>query len=151
MLRVVRAPPNFGPPGPPKREKPKDDPRVIALLDRFTIGKARDYMLRHDDATLLTWGLRGQVFSDADLQAVEVWLRGNNPLDPQPWDVYESMHRLDAFVAEQLAKVSDPKWLQDPLNVFTAQINSAVRVQLADCNPRLLKAVFVAFLTIRAP
>ena len=152
MLRVVRDLPGPSSPDPPDPSKPKDDPRVVALLDRFTMESdvPKPYMFLPDDAVLLTWGLRGHRFSDADLTAIEAWLRENNPLDRKSWSVRESMRRLDAFVEEQLAKVSDPSWLRDPLTTFGARVKSAQRVQGADCNPRLLRAVFVAFMTIRA-
>lgn len=153
MLRVVRDPPEVHQQERHSSEKPQDDPRVIALLDRFTIDSevpGKKYMFLPDDATVLTWGLRGQTFSDADLQEVEDWLAKNNPLDNKPGGTKESMRRLDTFVYEQLERVSNPSWLQDPLHRFSAQVRTAQRTLGADCNPRLLKAVFVAFLTIRA-
>lgn len=153
MLRVVRdqSEPSSG--GSSKQDKPLDDPRVVALLERFTLNSrvfGRKYIFCPDDATLLTWGLRGRTFSDADLEAVEAWLRENDPTSDRFQGVADWLCRLDAFVVEQLARVVNPAWLQDPLNAFAAQIRAAEREHHVWCNPRILKAVFVAFLTIRA-
>lgn len=150
MLRVVRDPPVQR---SPAQKEPMDDPRVVALLTRLTINSkemGKDYMFCPDDATLITWGLRGYTFSDADLEAVDAWLRENNPIGHPRRTVSESLCWLDAFVAEQLAGVANPAWLQDPLNVFTAQTRAIMREHCVSCNLRILRAVFVAFLTIRA-
>ena len=153
-LRVVRDASCPGPPGPPGlpgREKLQVDPRVAALLARYTIGTASGgkYIFSKENAEILSDGLRGRWFSDENLVAIEAWLRKNDPYQLNfTYDVHLRM--LDMWVDEQLRQVEQPRWLREPLNAFMALFRDEKGRDRKDIKPALLRAAFTAFLTIRA-
>ncbi len=149
MLRLV---------GPePEDEQPTttDDPGLVGLLERFTLGsRCTDgkYILRPDDATLLKWGMKGIVLTGLDLQAIEAWLREYDPYQSDHGDVglEARLARLDEYVDGELARVDNPAWIKKPLVAFEAMVRDARRERGAVTTPRVARAVFVALRTVRA-
>ncbi len=150
-LRVVREG-ESQPPAPPGRQTPQDDPRVMALLERLTMGSAPDgkYIFTRDDATLLRWGLRGMRFTDEDLVAIETWLREHDPYKRQEPSVSASFAALEAAVEQELRRVSTPQWLKEPLDTFMRTVDDAERKNRAHVYKTVLRAAFTAFLIVRA-
>ncbi|MBI5793934.1 hypothetical protein HZA87_02500 [Candidatus Uhrbacteria bacterium] len=150
MLRVVsREYPKFD---SSKPKEPEDDPRVLQLLKRYTIGSAAvgHLIFSSGDTELLRLGLRGISFTDEDLAAIGAWLQGRQPFAGKR-PVHEELHELNLFVEEELRRVSRPQWLEEPLNAFMRMIeDSKKNYSVLFFSREIVRAAFTAFLTIRA-
>ncbi len=152
MLKVVADLPEPSSPGPPSPPKPKDDPRVVALLQRLTPGMAASNVtiLIADEVNVLRQGLCGLSFTDADLEAIEAWIHEHVLFQPSKQSRADYVRGLNALVEQKLQEVENPRWLMEPLHVFTRLIDTVAKKYDAGLKRQTLRAIFVAFLTIRA-
>ncbi|MFA4845258.1 MAG: hypothetical protein WC654_01735 [Patescibacteria group bacterium] len=143
-------------PVPQDEDRFKDDPRVVALLDRMTLGRGlgEKFIFASGDVELLLHALVGMSFTDDDLIAIEAWLCEHNPYRPNRPNNQSSVEAclgLVTLVAEEVERVASPRWLEEPLN----RLYKAMRMQQVTrgVNPnwRLLCAALVAFYTVRDP
>lgn len=139
------------PPGPPGTNMSKEDPRVAALVSRFTQGTALGgkFLFTADDAEILRRGLNGVAFSDHDLVAIEKWLRDHDLYGRPHTIIGRYVHELDCEVEQQLGAVAHSRWLKEPLDRFMISVSEAKKEGVHLPHPKYLRAVFNAFLTVR--
>jgi hypothetical protein len=150
VLRLVQDDPSFTLEGTSPRERPKDDKGFTDLLGRFTLGSGnRKFLLRPDEATLLTWAFRGKVFKEEDLAHIETWMREMDWYGPG--SLRQHLEVLGEYVREELVRVSKDAWLRTPLEQFDRMVTDTVRRHGAVVSDRrILRAMFVVITTMRS-
>lgn len=151
MLRLIR-----------KEEAPEEEnkrfkssaqcPILAAFLDGLTFEKAPgSFLLKsQEEAELLNRSFAGIAFSHEDLDAVEAFFRTRDPYVPDAVTQLQHWDALEKFVEQELARVGASAWLQVPLHQLEERVDHAKRTKGAACNLLVLRAFFVALMTIRA-
>ncbi len=146
-LRLVKAVPD-----PRQTAELTDDPLLADFFRRRVIDATpgRRGIFHTDDIVVLKLAMKGRMFSREDIVELDAWVREYDPYQGGVLSTRERLARLDEFVEDQLRKVGSPTWLSDPLKSFERMVEDKKKRGLTEVRPRLLRAVFVALLTVRA-
>jgi hypothetical protein len=135
-----------------KDEQKKTDPLLVAFLDKHTIRSAvsRAGIFRPDDANVLKGALCGVKFSQAQIQCVERWILKHDPYQGGGVSVRDRLLAFDKFVDSEITKCGIAAWLVGAVREFEECVRILQRQFSADIVLPLVRAVFVAFLTVKA-